>query len=129
MPVTVDVSEMLALAADLDRRGTNIQRGVYPMVRDHAQQLREEWRANAAATAGTHGRLYPASITAEARVVFGAAEWEIGPETSLPQGRMGRGFEFGSVNQPPHLDGARATAAIEPRFVAAAERLMRDALG
>jgi len=29
---------------------------------------------------------------------------------------MGRGFEYGSVNQPPHLDGMHATEATEPAF-------------
>ncbi|HEY9473590.1 MAG TPA: hypothetical protein VIS06_07015, partial [Mycobacteriales bacterium] len=45
-------------------------------------------------------------------------EATIGPDPSRPQGGMGPGFEFGSVHQPPHLDGKRALDAEEPRFLA-----------
>jgi hypothetical protein len=38
---------------------------------------------------------------------------------------MGRGFEFGSQNQPPHLDGLRALDGIQVR----ADRAMDSAVG
>ena len=38
---------------------------------------------------------------------------------------MGRGFEFGSMNQPPHLDGARAVADNEARI----EQIIDQAMG
>jgi hypothetical protein len=34
---------------------------------------------------------------------------------------MGRGFEFGSQNQPPHLDGLRALPLAERRLERAAD--------
>jgi hypothetical protein len=46
---------------------------------------------------------------------------ETGPDSSMKQGSMGRGFEFGSQNQPPHLDGARALPAAEQRLERAAD--------
>ena len=48
-----------------------------------------------------------------------------GPDSGMKQGRMGRGFEFGSVNQPPHLDGLRAM----PLAAARLDRLADAAIG
>lgn len=87
----------------------------------HAESLKDTWRANARATAGKHGRRYPSSITMERRIRLGSVEYEIGPEKGKPQGGMGPGFEYGSTNQPPHLDGKRAADAEEPRFTSAIE--------
>lgn len=88
------------------------------VVKQEAQRLRNDWRDNARRTAGRHGKHYPSSITMEQEE---GATWEVGPDSAYPQGGMGRGFEYGSVNQPPHLDGMRAAMAAEPRLEKAVE--------
>lgn len=62
---------------------------------------------------------YPRSFTWESRgvVSFGGVNGyaaEYGPDASRPQGGMS--FEFGSRNQPPHLDLARSADIIAPSF-------------
>lgn len=52
---------------------------------------------------------YPKSFSAELRT---ALSWEYGPDASKMQGGMS--FEFGSRNQPPHLDLARSADIIGP---------------
>lgn len=108
-----DASQVEKLAVDL----TAIPRTSAPKltraIEKSVDDLRDQWRANARATATPHGRLYPRTITSQR---IASAVWEVGPEAALPQGGMGRGFEYGSVNQPPHLDGNRAADAVEPTF-------------
>ena len=94
-------------------------------VNDAEKLVTGAWRANARATSGAHGKHYPDSITSEVRATATGLVLEIGPDSSRPQGAMGRGFEFGSMNQPPHLDGARAVADNEARV----EQIIDQALG
>ena len=96
------------------------------IVEEQAKQLRNDWRDNARRTARRHGKHYPRSITHEQ--IDGEAIYEVGPDSALPQGGMGRGFEWGSVNQPPHLDMTQAIVSVPERFEKAvselAERLL-----
>jgi hypothetical protein len=85
----------------------------------------EEWRRNAVETSGEHGRHYPNSIDAELAFTIRSVEVEVGPNTAKKQGKMGRGFEFGSENQPPHLDGLRALDGIQAR----AEKIIDATIG
>ncbi|MGW4663182.1 hypothetical protein [Streptosporangium sandarakinum] len=124
----LDASELLQFDEMLDDASRRAAEGAYPIVKEHALKLRDRWRENAKETAGRHGRHYPRSITAEQVFDRSAAEWEVGPDSALPQGGMGRGFEFGSINQPPHLDGAWATIETEPEFNAAVDNLTRSLL-
>lgn len=94
------------------------------VVRDSAVDLRDGWKSNAVSTSGVHGKHYPNSIESHMR---GPMSAEIGPNPGKPQGGMS--FEFGSRNQPPHLDGARALQVEEPRFVSALERAAAVVLG
>lgn len=84
-----------------------------------------EWADNARETAGEHGKHYPDSITAERVVAVSGISVDVGPDKSRRQGGMGLGFEFGSENQPPHLDGLRAQDALAPRL----ERMIDAAMG
>lgn len=124
----IDATELLKLEHLLQEAQEEVARRVYPAVKEAAEDLRDEWRRNARQTAGKHGKHYPRAITAEQIPVAGEALWEVGPESHLPQGGMGRGFEFGSQNQPPHLDGANATIKIEPQFVKAIEDIVEGLL-
>jgi len=105
------------LIADLGNVGRQATRRLATTIPEAAIDLRDEWRANAEETAGEHGKHYPRAIRYE---MDGLLEAVIAPDPSMPQGSMS--FEFGSANQPPHLDGQRAldrmAAAIERRIAA-----------
>lgn len=85
----------------------------------------EEWRKNARETSGEHGKWYPASIDSDVTFSVRGVTVEAGPNKSKRQGGMGPGFEFGSQNQPPHLDGLRALDGMQQR----AERVIDAAIG
>jgi hypothetical protein len=120
--MTIDARELYALARDFEKIGAKSATVMYGVFKDAGNDLRDEWRANARATSGQHGKHYPNSITADMRVSTNI-EVEIGPDPRLPQGGMS--FEFGSVNQPPHLDGQRAADTVVPRI----DRRIDAALG
>lgn len=119
----LDITQLLKLGEDLEKDAHRAASETYPVVRDLAKELEKTWRDNAKATARKHGRHYPRSITAEQIPVTDGPMWEVGPETRRKQGSMGRGFEYGSVNQPPHLDGTRAATTVEPKLEAAIKKI------
>lgn len=124
----LDFSELLRLPDDIEDSAQRTAEKAYPLVKEFATKLRNDWRKNARATARRHGKHYPRSITAEQKHSLEGPEWEVGPEVGLPQGGMGRGFEYGSVHQPPHLDGARAAVGVEASFAAAAKKIADEFL-
>jgi hypothetical protein len=124
----IDGSELLALVEYLDNAGHQAAEKTYPVVKRHAEELRDAWRESAKDTAGAHGKHYPRSITAEQIPRADAVEWEVGPENRRTQGSMGRGFEYGSVNQPPHLDGDYSAIDQEPKFFADLDKIVRELL-
>lgn len=109
-----DASDFYALASDL----TDVSAKAVPALRSAmaqgGQAFAQQWAANATATSGTHGKHYPKSIDSELVFNLGGVSVDVGPNAAKKQGGMGKGFEFGSENQPPHLDGAKALTAIEP---------------
>ena len=120
----IDVSELHALSRDLGKVSAGTTSAMYDVVKDGANDLRDEWRRNAEQTSGTHARHYPKSITAEMRVGRGITA-EIGPDVRLKQGFLGDILENGGVHSPPHLDGQRAADTMVPRI----ERRIDSALG
>ncbi|MFT3871066.1 MAG: hypothetical protein QM714_00235 [Nocardioides sp.] len=120
-----DASEVYALASDLAQIGAESVPAMRGVIDDAGQALAKEWQSNARATSGAHGVHYPDSISAE--LVFGMTNIavDVGPEAALPQGSMGRGFEYGSINSPPHLDGLRALDGMQGRV----ERMTDAAIG
>lgn len=113
--IEFDDSELDALAVRLTKLSATTQRATRGVFSEAAHELREKWRANAQATSGEHGRLYPNAISWEQKVSTGLV-FEVGPDSGKPQGAMGPGFEFGSVNQPAHLDGQRAADDVVPHL-------------
>lgn len=81
-------------------------------VQSTAEELRDQWRENAAQSSGAHGPHYPASINYKMKPALTAIVAEIEPTSGMPQADMS--WEFGSVNQPPHLDGQRALDQVGP---------------
>jgi hypothetical protein len=112
-------SEIFDLAADFGKASASVASTAFAVFKAEGEVFADDWRSNAEATSGAHGVHYPSSITSEAKLSFGI-HIETGPESGMLQGRMGRGFEFGSRNQPPHLDGLRALPAAEKRLETAA---------
>ncbi|MFC4034542.1 hypothetical protein ACFO3J_24140 [Streptomyces polygonati] len=125
----IDLSELEALTASIAASTAIVQREGAAIVKRGAQNIKTDWRANAAATAGAHARLYPASISYDVTEAPGVIEAEIGPDKAKLQGPLGNLLEFGSANSPPHNDGGRALGEEEPRFQAQVDALRLRALG
>lgn len=124
-----DTSEVDELARDLAAVPSKVPRRVGPILGRNARELKDLWKSNAVATARSHGKLYPLTIT----VYGGGMAWEIHPNQGMPQGGMafeyggpsvirnpaasGRGGSLGQrVGQNgPHLDGNRAADVIFPK--------------
>lgn len=97
------------VVASLGQIAPHIYRRLTSVVEEAAIDVRDAWRENATETAGAHGKHYPRSIqyNMSSRAALGdAIEATIRPDGRFRQGGMS--FEFGSSNQPPHLDGQRA---------------------
>lgn len=122
-------SEDIALLAhEFKASAGNLERGMYPAFKEAGQEFVKGWRANARATSGKHGRHYPNSITTETVMRATGVVVDVGPVSSRPQGGMGMGFEFGSRNQPAHLDGAKAMIPAAQQLQALATRALGDLL-
>lgn len=112
--------EFFELAKDLGRASAEVAGVLYTVYAESGDAFAKDWADNARETSGEHGKHYPASIDSETRVGMDILV-TTGPNSAKPQGGMGRGFEFGSVNQPAHLDGARALPIAERRLERGAE--------
>lgn len=121
-------SEFFELAFDLGRAPARVVPAVIATFTEAGEALALAWSANAVATSGAHGVHYPSSITSEAKFSLGGINIETGPDSSMKQGSMGRGFELGSQNQPPHLDGLRALGPVEAALSRTAETVIRGVL-
>lgn len=120
-----DASEVYELAADLSQVGARAVPALRGVMDDAGRAFADEWRRNAVETSGEHGKHYPDSIDSELVFDMGGVSVDVGPNSAKKQGRMGKGFEFGSRNQPPHLDGLRALDGFQVR----AERMVDSAMG
>ena len=109
--ITFDAHELSALAVDLGKIGVKSTSTMVKVFRESGDQLVKTWAANATETSGQHGRHYPKSIDMEMQVSTDIVI-EVGPNPAMPQGGMS--FEYGSRNQPAHLDGQRAADAEIP---------------
>lgn len=119
--MSADTGELDRVAEQLGALRDSVMRAMRPVVSKGALNIKTDWRANAAVSAGAHGRLYPSSITYDLTVSANDIEAVIGPDKAGPQGFLGPILEYGSVNNPPHNDGGRALDAEDGRFVAAVE--------
>lgn len=124
MTIEFDDRELRALAVDLGSLGAEAAKRVRGVMQEGSSDLKKKWQANAKESAGAHGHLYPYSIDWE-QSASGLLEFEVGPNEEKRVngrgsgvggfvGKAGAGYEFGSANQPPHLDGQRAADDIVP---------------
>ena len=118
-----DASEVFKLAADLAQVGARSVPAMRGVMAAAGEAFALEWASNARETAGEHGVHYPDSITSELAFGVTGINVDVGPESGKPQGGMS--FEFGSRNQPPHLDGLRALDGMQGRV----ENVMDAAIG
>lgn len=95
------------IVAELGRTSVRTTRRLNEAVREAGTDMRDEWRSNAEQTSGAHGRLYPPTIKANS----GWLVSEIGSDSPAAVG-----YEFGSMNQPAHLDGQLALDSLAPRI-------------
>lgn len=123
--ISGDASEVYRLAADLSQVGAKSVPALRGVMGEVGDAFAREWAANARETSGEHGKHYPNSIDSELSFSITSVSVEAGPNRAKKQGSMGRGFEFGSINQPPHLDGLRALDGMQVR----AERVVDSAIG
>lgn len=111
--IRFDTHELASLAVEFDKIASKATPTLLNVFRDGADDLVKAWAANARETSGEHGKHYPNSIDHEMHLSTDIV-FEIGPNPRRPQGGMS--FEYGSVNQPPHLDGQRAADVEIPRI-------------
>lgn len=119
--------EIFQFADDFGSAAAEIGKALFDTFKSEGETYADDWRKNAEQTSGKHGRHYPKSITSEAKLAFGI-HIETGPENRKRQGGMGRGFELGSQNQPPHLDGLRALDPASERLEKAADATIESLL-
>ena len=120
-----DASEIYRLAGDLSGVGRKAVPALRGTMLAAGEAFAQEWSANARETSGSHGVHYPDSIDSELVFNLSGVSVDVGPNAAKKQGSMGRGFEFGSENQPPHLDGLRALDGMQQRT----EKMVDAAIG
>lgn len=121
MTADIIVHGLAKVTTKLHHAAAGAVTGVRAVTEEASIELTALWRAKARITAGKHGKLYPSTIGATEVPRFGAVVFRIEPDQNKRQGGMGRGFEYGSVNQPPHMDAHKAVAETGPKFAAAIE--------
>lgn len=126
--LNVDIDDE-GLAEAFARAPEEMGRGLRGALEESAEKLQRDWRDGARRSSGRHGKHYPSSITHEFEVTEGSLSVDIGPEIGRLQGRMGKGFEYGSVHQPPHMDGASAFARNARPFESAVQDAIDRVIG
>lgn len=97
-------ADLAGIAAEMPVKGAEL-------VRDEAKRGNRIAAQFARESAGKHGKHYPRAFSAEAVTLL---SWEYGPDAAKRQGGMS--FEWGSRNQPPHLDLNRSADIVGPAF-------------
>lgn len=119
--VFFDTRELVDLSVDLGKVNGLAVKAVSEAALESGNSLRDLWAAGIASTGGTHLPHLPDAVTVEAKFSLGNIGVEVGPDTALKQGALGKGDEYGSVNTPPHMHGNRSADVMEPRFEKAVE--------
>lgn len=100
------------IAADLERVSRKAFKAVRSVIEQSAIDVRDEWKSNARESSGMHGKHYAKSINYKMVPSFSAMIADVEPREGMQQ--AGMSFEFGSRNQPPHLDGQQAISRYAP---------------
>lgn len=115
------------LSSDLAAIPVKATREMRGIVRDGIRVGNRVAKDNARRSEGEHGKHYHKAFSAEMRPTFAGFgtvihSGEYGPDIARPQGGMS--FEFGSRNQPPHLDLARSADLIGPATLGEVGRMV-----
>lgn len=113
MSVHIDSSQIKELAVSFDRVPNRATHDVAKVVERTAKHGNTVAQGFATSSAGSHGKWYPRAFEAESAGLLGLS-WRYGPVATRRQGGMS--FEFGSRNQPPHLDLAKSADLIGLTF-------------
>lgn len=115
------MSEIDDLAKDFGKASAKVASALYTVYKESGDAFAADWRANAVSTSGRTGHEYPPTIDSETKVSWGI-HVTTGPNPNLGRPALaGRGYEFGSRNQPAHLDGLHAMPLAERRLERAAD--------
>lgn len=112
--MSVDDTQLLRLADDFGEVPERVMDALLDEAQAAAKDGKQAWRQHAKRTSGRHGKRYPSSLRTrtDSGVDWVASEvWSVNPAV--------RGYEFGSRNQPPHLDATKAYPATAERFAKA----------
>lgn len=96
------------VAADLERASRRTIKRVAVTLAEAGVDVRDEWRANANESSHAYSKHYQKAITSRPA---GFLTVDIAPFSGA---QSDMSFEFGSRNQPPHLDGQRALDRYAP---------------
>lgn len=91
--VSFDASDVDNLVGELRRVPAVVEKRNRDTVHKSINDVTKGWVRRATSTAGKHGKLYPKAIKSE--TLAGGLEAVTGPLSSMPQGDMGPGFEWG----------------------------------
>lgn len=106
--------EVFNLADDFAKSAAQIVDEVRDVFDEAGEAVAKEWADGVRASAPKHLPHLPDAITHETKFgLLGGVSVEVGPESGKKQGRLGRGEELGSRNQPAHLNGLTAMLAEE----------------
>lgn len=107
------------LESDMRKITTGARRQFAEVVKKDARTGNAIAKSLARFSAGAHGKHYPNAFTVER---LSALSYEYGPEAARPQGGMS--FEYGSRNQPPHLDLNKSADLIGPQLAKDAGKVL-----
>lgn len=93
MRLSWDTSDVGSLVSELRRVPAEVEKRNRATVKKEIKAVTDGWKRRATKSAGKHGKLYPRTIRSE--IEGGGLSAITGPISSLPQGGMGRGFEWG----------------------------------
>lgn len=114
------VAELAELSRDLRAAAALADDKAKDIVKKAALNVKNDWQRLMRARSH-HGHIphLPPAVGYDIVEAGGEIIAVIGPDKQSRQGPLAHLLEFGSVNNPPHLDGAAALRAEAPRFYGA----------
>jgi hypothetical protein len=125
--VEFDVAELDVLADDLVEAADRAAGAVLHVTRESAATIKQDARERVLGQiTRTYLPHYPNTITYDSWHNSAEVGAEIGPDSDRPQGGMGPGVEFGSINTPPKPHLFPAFEDELPRYYEGLARAVSD---
>ena len=119
------MSDLSRLSADLKAAGTRAGVDATAVVKRGALNVKRGWAQNVRITSGGHLARLPYTISYDVTVSGGFVTAEVGPDKGRGgQANLGAIDEYGSRNNPPHMNGQRALDDEAPEFYRQLERIV-----